>query len=313
MHPSVPFAVPMARMLEYESTLLEAAVGLLLNETGFAPEPGMRVLVKPNLVSRVNAKLSCTHPLVVRAACVWLLERNARVTVADSPAFGSALQVARAAGLDKALAPLGLQVRDLDKPEPLRLSFGGEIGISGMALHADAILNVPRLKAHCQMRLTGAVKNLFGCVTGWRKAVAHARHGDQGRRFRSLLLEVALTLPKTYSLLDAIRPMHRTGPVKGDPFDLGLLAACADPIALDTAVYSLLDLVPEQVPLWAEALQQSLPGADPANLYYPVELPEEFNTDGFLLPEELEPESFHPLRLARGRVRSFLERLGWRS
>lgn len=302
--------VALAHILEYESTLLEATVRLLLEETGCAPAPGIRVLVKPNLVSRSNAGLSCTHPLVVRAVCLWLLDRGAKVTVADSPAFGSALQVARASGLAETLRPLGLRVESLDRPQPLRLSFGAKIGLSRTAREAELILNLPRLKAHSQMRLTCAVKNLFGCVTGWRKAVAHAQHGDQGDHFPALILEVAQALPPVFSLLDAIRPMHRSGPIKGDPYNLGMLAACADPVALDTAVYAMLGLGPWDVPLWFEAQRRGLPGADPDRLAYPLERPEEFDTSDFHIPDALDPETFHPLRLARGRLRSLLHRLG---
>lgn len=300
--------IPMARILEYESTLLDAAVGLLLNETGYALRPGMRVLVKPNLVSKTNATLSCTHPLVVRAVCIYLLDAGVSVVVADSPAFGSAEQVARAAGLEDALHPLGLRVESLGRPEPLQLSFGAKIGLSRTAKHVDLIVNLPRLKAHCQMRVTCAVKNLFGCVTGWRKAVAHAQHGDQGNHFPALILDVVEALPPVVTLLDAIRPMHRTGPVKGDPFDLGLLAASCDPVALDTAIYKMLGLASKSVPLWAEAKQRGLPGAAAANLVYPLERPEAFDASGFILPNRLDPETFHPLRIAKGRIRSLLHR-----
>ncbi|MGE4290850.1 MAG: DUF362 domain-containing protein [Desulfovibrio sp.] len=302
--------VALARTLEYESTLLNATVRLLLEECGCAPKPGTRVLVKPNLVTRANAGLSCTHPLVVRSVCEQLLERGALITVADSPAFGSAAQVARACGLANALRPLGLRVESLGRPEPMRLSFGGEIGLSRTARDAELIVSIPRLKAHAQMRVTCAVKNLFGCVTGWRKAVAHAVHGDQGNHFPALILDVAAALPPVITLLDAIRPMHCTGPVKGEPFELGLLATCEDPVALDTAIYGLLGLKTADVPLWVEAAQRGLPGATPERLSYPLETPDSFNATGFLLPDKLDPQTFHPVRLARGRLRSLLHRLG---
>lgn len=304
----MPIPVALARLPSYDSPLLDDTVRRLLDAAGCAPKPGTRVLVKPNLVSRGNAKLSCTHPLVVRAACRCLLERGARVLVADSPAVGAAAQVARACGLAEALRPLGLRVRGLDRPEPLALSFGARVGLSRTAREAELIVNVPRLKAHGQMRLTGAVKNLFGCVTGWRKAVAHARHGDHANHFPALILEVARALPPTITLLDAIRPMQRTGPIKGIPYDLGLLASCADPVALDTALGVLLGLTPEDAPLWAEARRRGLPGADPSALRYPLERPEAFDASGFELPAHLELQTFHPVRLARGRLRSLLHR-----
>jgi uncharacterized protein (DUF362 family) len=272
------------------------------------PPAGARVLVKPNLVAPRNAALSCTEPDLARAVCAALLDLGLRVTVADSPAFGSAARVARAAGLDRTLKPLGLAVRSLKRPAPLALSFGGRIGLSRDALEHDLILNLPRLKAHGQMRITAAVKNLFGCVTGCRKALAHAVIGDAPGLFPRLIVEVMAALPPVRTLLDGRLAMHRTGPIQGDPFALGLLAASSDPVALDTAVYALLGLSPEQVPLWAECRRRGLPGADPANLHYPLDQPRAFDPAGFLLPEPLEPIVFKPLRLLRGRLKSLLGR-----
>jgi uncharacterized protein (DUF362 family) len=272
------------------------------------PPAGARVLVKPNLVAPRNAALSCTEPDLARAVCAALLDLGLRVTVADSPAFGSAARVARAAGLDRTLKPLGLVVRSLKRPAPLALSFGGRIGLSRDALEHDLILNLPRLKAHGQMRITAAVKNLFGCVTGCRKALAHAVIGDAPGLFPRLIVEVMAALPPVRTLLDGRLAMHRTGPIQGDPFALGLLAASSDPVALDTAVYALLGLSPEQVPLWAECRRRGLPGADPANLRYPLDQPRAFDPAGFLLPEPLEPIVFKPLRLLRGRLKSLLGR-----
>ena len=272
------------------------------------PPAGARVLVKPNLVAPRNPGLSCTDPECVRAVCAALLDLGLRVTVADSPAFGTAAQVARSAGLDRALKPLGLAVRSLKHPRPLALSFGGRIGLSQDALDHDLILNLPRLKAHGQMRVTAAVKNLFGCVTGFRKALAHAIIGDTADHFSRLIVEVMAALPPVLTLLDARLAMHRTGPIKGDPFALHLLAASADPVALDTAIYGLLGLGPQQVPLWDECRRRNLPGADPANLRFPLDQPQAFEAGGFLLPDPLEPIVFRPLRLVRGRIKSLLGR-----
>ncbi|WP_147820469.1 DUF362 domain-containing protein [Salidesulfovibrio onnuriiensis] len=302
--------VAIARILEYESTLLEPAVGVLLEEAGYRPVPGRSVLVKPNLVNATNAKVSCTNALVVRAVCACLLDGGERVTVADSPAFGPAPHVARAAGIAEAIAPLGLKVQGLRNPRPTKLPCGLEVGLSATALNADLIVNVPRLKAHIQMRLTGAVKNLFGCVVGFRKAFAHNQLGEKGTLFREMIMDIPGALPPTLTLMDAIRPMHETGPARGRPFPLGMLAASANPVALDTAAYVVLGAKPAMVPLWEEALKRGLPGARPEDLIYPLEKPAHFKAEGFVIPQKLDPVKFELLRLIRGRFKSLLRHLG---
>ncbi|BDQ33307.1 DUF362 domain-containing protein [Pseudodesulfovibrio portus] len=302
----MPETVAIARVPEYDSPLLDTATAQVLENSGLAVRPGDRVLVKPNLVNSSNARHCTTHPQVVRAACAWLLDRGAAVTVADSPAFGPASRVARASDLARELAGLGIGVKSLKRAAPLELTGGGTIGLSQDALEADRILNMPKLKVHCQMTMSGAVKNLFGCVVGFRKAVAHYSLGHSHEVFRSMLMDVYAALPRTHHLLDGVHPLHRDGPINGHPFALGMLAASANGVALDTAAYTAVGLTPERVPLWGEAVQRQLPGSDPGRIAYPMEQPHNFDATGFILSAEREL-AFRPLRLIRGRVRSLLE------
>lgn len=301
--------VSLFRTLEYESTLLDRGVGVLLDECGRRPGPGWNVVVKPNLVARTKAELSCTHPRVVVAVCKWLRDCGASVTVADSPAFGTAALVAGASGLGRALAPLGLKVKTLGDPVKSPLTLGGHVGISRQALEADHIFNVARLKAHIQFRMSAAVKNLFGCVAGFRKAVAHTKHGPTPGHLESLVADVYEALPHCVHVLDGVYAMHRTGPVKGEPFNLGLLGASVNGVALDAAVYDILGLAPDQVPLWAEFVRRGEPGTAPEDLHYPLEQPDAFDGSGFEVPPILDAMEFEPVRLVRGRIKSMLHSL----
>ncbi|MFP5239963.1 MAG: DUF362 domain-containing protein, partial [Acidobacteriota bacterium] len=173
---------------DYASPGLDEAVGRLLEGAGCRPAPGSEVLVKPNLVAPSNTALSCTTPAVVRAACRYLADHGARVAVGDSPAFGTARIVARASGLDRALAGTGARMVNLGQTRKLPMSQGGCVGVSAQALDAEFIVNLPRFKVHDQMFCTLAVKNFFGAVTGFRKAWAHQVHGEKGNRFESMIL-----------------------------------------------------------------------------------------------------------------------------
>ena len=120
----------------------------------------------------------------------------------------------------------------------------------------DAILNLPKLKVHRMLGLSGAVKNHFGCVTSVWKALLHVLWGDRGNRFESMLMDLLDLLPPSVSLMDAVVAMHVTGPVDGSPFPLKMLAASPSAVALDTALYTLLHLAPADVPLWQEAVRR---------------------------------------------------------
>lgn len=302
-------SVALTRCFSYAQADVDNAVRQVFESVGFAPAFGSRILVKPNLLKAEPGGLCCTHPEIVRAACAYLLDCGCRVTVGDSPAFGSAGRVAEGIGLAERLAPLDVPIITLDQPKPVRLPFGMTIGISRFALEADAILSVPRVKVHSQMRVTCAVKNLFGCVSGVRKALAHSTHGDKGRAFKALLVEVAGALPPTAALVDGIVAMDGTGPSGGDAFPLGVVAASQSPVAVDTAIYMLLGAAPDTIPLWNELRLRETFGAGPDQLVFPLLAPSAIDVPGFRLPPVLAPESFHPLRLMKSAVKRVWMRL----
>ena len=300
-----PTTIPVAltRCADYSPDAVESAVRSVLDAAGVRPASGTRVLVKPNLLKAESGGLCCTHPMVVRAACLYLMDCGCRVTVGDSPAFGSADKVAQAIGLADALTPLGVPVITLDTPVSVTLPYGMTVGISRHALETDLLVSVPRVKAHTQMRVTCAVKNMFGCVAGVRKALAHTTHGDKGNAFRAMLVEVAAALPPTAALVDGIVGMDRTGPSGGDAFPLGMVGAAQSAVALDTAVYAVLGATPEMIPLWGELRTRRTHGALAEQLSYPLLAPEEVAAKGFRFPGALTPETFHPLRLLRSAIK----------
>ena len=302
--------VHLAHCPRYDDAGLPAMVSTLLQAAGCTPPPGTRVLVKPNLISAADAGLASTHPAVVRAACLHLLDCGCAVQVGDSPAFGTGRIVARKVGLLAALRDLPVRVVELGSPRPTDLSFGERIGISAVALEQDLLVNVPKLKVHNQMRLSVAVKNCFGCVVGMRKPLAHSRYGEQGTRFEAMLLDVLSALPPMINLLDGITAMHVRGPMGGQPFGLGLLGASSCAVALDTAVATLLGVQPEESAVWQEALRRGLPGAKLKDIEFPGLTLADFNAEGFQTPKVLRPVTFNPLQLARGACKRLLARLG---
>lgn len=298
--PSPKHAVVLANATAYDAAA-EIAAGML-DFLDIPLAPGDRVLVKPNLL-RADVP-TCSNAILVAGVCRYLKDRGCAVTVGDSPGFGTAKGVAAAIGLDAALRNAGcadVPLITLDSPVKRPLSLGGSIGISRHALDADHILNIPKLKAHSQMRVTGSVKNLFGCVSGARKALAHTLYGDKERdgvrAFPSLIADILDHLPPVTTLMDAVTAMHVRGPSGGREFPASLLAAGAAPAAVDTAVYSMLGVTPGDIPLWLELQRRKTPGAFLEDVMLCGEHPGTFDLSAFKLPETLSGESFNPVRL----------------
>ncbi|MGE5297440.1 MAG: DUF362 domain-containing protein, partial [Solirubrobacterales bacterium] len=170
--------------------------------------------------------------------------------VADSPAWADAATCARVLELTEPLAKLGVPLRQLDDPKKCRLPYGGpRVGISTLALEADAIINVPKFKAHQQLMATFAVKNMFGCVSGKHKALWHFRKGDDETEFCKMLIGVYEHLAPVLTIIDGIVAMEGQGPIRGPSRPLGWLVAGTDPIACELTCCRLIDLDPDRLPI----------------------------------------------------------------
>ncbi len=323
---ATPGSLPVAllRHEQYENPGLSRAVGEVLDAARLAEHsplrPGARVLVKPNLL--LAKPLACTSPQVVAAVCAWLMDHGAKVRVADSPGFGRAASVARAVGLEAALRPMGLTVEEIGPADPVPLPLigdaaqkaglqagGSRFHVARLALESDLIVSVPRVKAHAQMLVTLSVKNCFGCVRGLHKAFAHAREGRDPLFFADCLAALWAVLPPVAAVADGISAMHVTGPSNGSPFALGVLGASASAVALDEALYAVLGLAPQDVPLGAALSRRKAWGSAQAGgqdgvwAEFSLLTPADFASAGFQLPKELSHTSFHPARFVHSCIR----------
>lgn len=293
-----PAAVGIIRCPGYARPAIKKAIETTCRSLGFCPSMGSRILLKPNLISaRRRDGLACTHPEVIAAMAEWCIDQGAVVVIGDSPAFGSARGVMQALGITAALRGLPVRCSDFTERKQVILAGSFRVGIAAEVLACDLLINLPKIKAHSQLRLTMAVKNYFGTVVGLQKPWWHMRFGGREGRFAELLVELLRLMPAGLSLLDGITAMHRTGPMGGEPFQLGLLAGSTNPVALDTAMLAILGIEPAVTPLWQACRAKSLPGADPGELSFPLLNPEAVRTEGFVVPGTLQPVSFAPGRM----------------
>lgn len=291
----------------YDQQLVDQAVAKVLDAAEIRPVPSSRLLIKPNLLR--SHELTCTSPQVVAAACKYFKNFNVHLMVGDSPGFGSAKSVAEFIGLNAILAPLGLRVIDLKASRKIKLPYSKtSLSLSKIALDADSIISVPRLKAHQQMGMSIAVKNSFGCISGLGKARVHATHGARHDDFAGLILEMYDQLPPVSALVDGIVAMHVTGPSYGKPYDLGLVAASASAVAMDTAIYCIMGLAPQEVPLWEAVLKENIEGSHPKHISWPLRAGMDFDLTDFVVPR-LESPSFHPWFLLKSYFRRIVARL----
>jgi uncharacterized protein (DUF362 family)/Pyruvate/2-oxoacid:ferredoxin oxidoreductase delta subunit len=223
----------------------------LLGGIAHFAKPGERIVLKPNvLIGSKPEKSVTTHPAVFRAAGRLFKEAGASVSYGDSPSFGKCEPNMRKSGLKEIGDELGLSVADFDtgrsvshKDALLVKSFV----IANGVLDSAGLVTLPKLKTHPLPRLTGAVKNQFGCIPGLLKSQYHVKLPDP-YDFCTMLVDLNMLVKPRLCVMDGIVAMEGNGPRGGKPKKLSVLLLSSDPIAIDATACRIIDLDPEAVP-----------------------------------------------------------------
>jgi uncharacterized protein (DUF362 family)/Pyruvate/2-oxoacid:ferredoxin oxidoreductase delta subunit len=248
------FAVSIIRCVDYDRertfSAIQQVVDLLGGIRAFV-KPGERVLIKPNLLKASPPEAAVTtHPEVVRAVIRLVREAGGVPMVGDSPGMGDLRKVCGKAGILDVLQEEGAVLVELDDPVEVKNSGKFQrFEIARAAYEADVIINLPKLKTHGMTTLTGAVKNLFGCVPGKRKVQWHFNTGVNHELFAVMLNELCALLKPRLTIMDAVIGMEGNGPGSGDPRRIGLVIAGQDPVAVDVVSSGVLGVPPERLPL----------------------------------------------------------------
>ncbi len=261
---------------------------------------GKIILLKPNLISSGGPGLACTHPQFIAGVAACMHAHGAKVLLGDSPAFGSAIRVCEKHGIISALKALDVRIVEFSTAMPMRLAGGVVLTIAREALECDILVGLPKIKAHNQLYVTMAVKNLFGIVKGVNKAMLHMIHGSHHDGFAEILLDLVDLLPSQIHLADGIMAMHISGPLDGEPLPLYCMAAANSAVAMDTALLAALELDPRLSPLWRVAMSRRLAGSHLEHIDFPELSPQDFWGSGFQPPSVLNPIRFNPARFIRG-------------
>lgn len=279
----------------YDIDALKATISRFFDQMELTGEffRGKRVVIKPNLVRKMDAALGgTTHPAVLEAAVAVLRERGADdLLIAESPGglyTESALRAAyRGCGIadaaDRAGVPLNYDTTSvtLDAPDgQVSKVFHIIKPIAG----ADVIVNLCKLKSHGLTMLSAATKNYFGTVPGTEKFEMHARFPDL-TDFSGMVVDLCAMLcgrTETVNIVDGIVGMEGNGPTNGSPRKLGLLAASRNPFAADAVCQRILDME-GRVKMLEIAEKRGY--FDPANLRVIGEKIEDVRVGDFVLPD----------------------------
>ncbi|MFQ5963740.1 MAG: DUF362 domain-containing protein [Candidatus Scalinduaceae bacterium] len=269
-------------------------------------QKGSRVLLKPNFLKESSPrKCVITHPIIIETVAEKILEAGATPVIGDSPAFGSMKKITRRIGLDKFAEKMGIDIIELDKPRKVSVNCGGKefsLTVSGKALDIDAIINLPKLKAHVQLLFTAGVKNLYGCVSGKRKVWRHLKAKNNLDWYTDMLIANYQLVKPTFTILDSVMAMEKKGPTGGLPKEVSLIMGGIDGIAIDRVVAELLSVNPEKVPILKAAKRLQVGEQDLSKIEIAGEDLSSVKPHNFILPE-LSPIGFDIFRVIKSVIK----------
>lgn len=213
--------------------------------------PSEKILIKPNLLTGAEPdRCITTHPSVFRAVVELFKEGGVKVSYGDGPGVASGFLTAAKAGLEKVAKETAIEFADfstfVERSFPL-----GRIQKKFMVAKAisehDGVISLPKFKTHSLTRITGCVKNQFGCIPFLEKRKMHARL-TRTEDFAGMLLDLNQCIKPRLYVMDSIHAMEGNGPAAGTPFNLNVLGFSADPIALDATMCRIICLDPSLVP-----------------------------------------------------------------
>ena len=220
------------------------------------------LLLKPNLLGKAAPeKVITTHPEVFRAVGELLKEEGyGNLVYGDSPGtpVPGMEKTAEGCGIKQMADELGIRAGDFEHGTEIEYSGGSAaqhfvlcneiINVTGADGRepSGAVINICKMKTHQLERITGAVKNTFGCVCGLNKAASHAKF-ESPEYFARMLADLNRLVDPALHIMDGVIAMEGNGPSSGDPVPMNVLLASTDPIALDTVFCRLIDLDPQLV------------------------------------------------------------------
>ncbi len=228
-------------------------------------KPGMTVVLKPNLIQSSKPQAAiCTHPAFTQAVGKCVRRAGGKVLIAESPGgpYSPAVMKAffRNCGYTDMAESCGFSLytdcksREVSLPEGERCR---RVSIVEPFLERDFLIDLPKLKTHCMVGYSGAVKNMFGAVPGLQKPELHCRFPEK-EDFSKALVDICAFLRPDFSLMDGVWAMEGDGPTGGLRRDTGFIGASRSPYALDVCMAGLLGFPEGSLPMLAESARRGL-------------------------------------------------------
>jgi len=250
---------------------------------------GKRILLKPNYVEYHPNRPITTDIRLIRQVAEACLHLDAKeVIIAEAAGHRRDLwHLIQNPDLKESSQPK-IRCIDLNHGTAVRMRNKGPYTglpcfyISEPVAHADVVISLPKMKTHHWVGVTLSMKNLFGTLPGifygWPKNLLHLRGIENS------IVDLALTLPVHYAIVDGVIGMEGDGPIMGEAKPVGSVVMGKNLLAVDCTAARIMGFDPSKIPYLATA-GAHFPGLNERNIFYRGEHPKRFATKFNCLPQ----------------------------
>ena len=243
--------VSIVRAHDYDYAEIHAAMekGIeLLGGLAKIVPPGSKVFVKINHLSPPSPaeRGLITHPVFVEVVLDLLKEVSADITVGDDIESGTR-DGFKVSGFRQMCQRSGVRLTNLREAGFVETVCNGhfleKVYLSTIALDADVIINLPKLKTHSLCVLTGGVKNMYGTIPLGLRRKFHADY-IRSYDFSQVLIDIFSAVRPQLTIMDGVIAMEGEGPAAGSLRKLGVILASQDTVAVDAVATKIIGLNP---------------------------------------------------------------------
>jgi len=216
------------------------------------------IVIKPNLCCDKSSRSGATSDVSLVDALVSVLTNmnsSARISIVESNnASINASEAFELLGYSELAKHRNVTLVNLSNDKKRYVSIEGHILdnllIPQTLFDMDYFVSVAKMKTNIIDRMSGVLKNQFGCLTARNKT-----------RFHPFLSEVITDLYNVFRpnmcVVDGCPGMEGFGPTDGIPVDTGLLVVGNDAIATDCVIAEMMGFSSKSVPHLKFALKHS--------------------------------------------------------
>ncbi|MBU0614715.1 MAG: DUF362 domain-containing protein [Nanoarchaeota archaeon] len=234
---------------------IELVGGLKLDEN-------TKVLIKPNIMTAAYSYYALTtNPKVIKALIDNLVAQKVsrnNITIAEQSQFAEFDKAVSRTGIAKLASDNGVKLVDIAKTEFVDKESGGfKFKVSKILYENDLIINVPVMKTHMLLGISGALENMTRVVS----AETYKELQNDPAKALEAICHLHKVLPKYFTLADCSIGLQGNGPLNyGEPAFLNMIMASRDPVAVDK-VFEEMGML-RKVPLTDTAERMGIGSAD---------------------------------------------------